>query len=314
MARTRNRTARSRVSDVQHARMLTAAVRVIGEHGYGGMSVARVTGAARVSRRTFYELFEDREDCFLAVFETGVSRATAVVEEAASGQRTWREQVRIGLSALLQFIGDEPVLGSLLIVHALAAGPRVLARRTLVLDTLTTIVDQGRYATGAGRVPAPLTAEGVVGAVLSVIHARMLEHTDRPPLELLNPLMCMIVLPYLSTAAAAKELDRPAPEIPHTRAKHALDPLEGLQMRMTYRTLRVLAVIASQPGASNREIGRRAGVFDQGQISKLLSRLERLGLIRNTGEGPTKGEPNAWTLTPKGHEVQQAVTVKTSGA
>ena len=62
----------------------------------------------------------------------------------------------------------------------------------------------------------------------------------------------------------------------------------------TYRTERVLEAIARHPGASNREVADFAGVLDEGQISKLLKRLESLGLIENTGEGQPKGKPNAW--------------------
>jgi DNA-binding PadR family transcriptional regulator len=77
-------------------------------------------------------------------------------------------------------------------------------------------------------------------------------------------------------------------------------------MRLTYRTLRVLTAISEQPGASNREVAVHAEVADQGQISKLLARLERLGLIQNTGEGQPSGEPNAWLLTSRGEEILNA--------
>ncbi len=76
---------------------------------------------------------------------------------------------------------------------------------------------------------------------------------------------------------------------------------------MTYRTSRVLAAIAGAPGASNREIAANAGVHDQGQISKLLTRLEKLGLVHNTGLGHEKGEANEWSLTPAGHQVTHSV-------
>jgi len=69
---------------------------------------------------------------------------------------------------------------------------------------------------------------------------------------------------------------------------------------LTYRTLRVLAAIAEQPGASNRAIADAAGISDEGQISRLLRRLESRGWVQNTGEGHTKGMPNAWSLTPAG--------------
>ncbi|HEY2140592.1 MAG TPA: hypothetical protein VGG98_00865, partial [Solirubrobacteraceae bacterium] len=80
-----------------------------------------------------------------------------------------------------------------------------------------------------------------------------------------------------------------------------------LPMRLTYRTARVLEVLEECPGASNRTVAEQAEVSDQGQISKLLARLERIGLLSNTGQGHTKGEPNAWHLTPSGKEVTRAI-------
>jgi DNA-binding MarR family transcriptional regulator len=83
-------------------------------------------------------------------------------------------------------------------------------------------------------------------------------------------------------------------------------------MRITYRTLRVLGAIADHPGASNRTVGEAADTFDQGQISKLLARLEGLGLIENTSGNDHKptGEPNAWRLTQRGEEIERALQVR----
>ena len=82
-------------------------------------------------------------------------------------------------------------------------------------------------------------------------------------------------------------------------------------MRITYRTVRVLIAIGSAPRASNREIAAQSGISDQGQVSKLLTRLESLGLVRNDGAGHVKGAPNAWVLTPRGLDVERAVQVQT---
>ena len=80
-------------------------------------------------------------------------------------------------------------------------------------------------------------------------------------------------------------------------------------MRLTYRTLKVLEFVARQPGASNREVADGAGIQDQGQMSKLLGRLERLGLIRNTGSGYPSGAPNAWCLTARGEDVERVTGI-----
>ena len=116
------------------------------------------------------------------------------------------------------------------------------------------------------------------------------------------------MLPYLGPAAAQRELTRPAPQAHPVVPGPVRYPLEDLGMRITYRTLRVLAALAALPGGSNREIAAHAGIFDKGQISRLLARLQRLDLVENTGPGPAKGETNAWTLTPKGTQIQQTTT------
>jgi AcrR family transcriptional regulator len=309
------------VNDAQRVRMLSAAAQVVNEHGYTGMSVARVTGRAGVSRRTFYDLFKDRLDCFLAVFDDGIARATMIAGVAyEAAPEDWAERIRAGLAALLGFFDKEPGLGALLVVDALGAGPCVLERRARVLKALARIVDEGRSggdnrdgeSTEAMVAPPALTAEGTVGAVLSVIHARMLQRDGHSRLQgLLNELVSMIVLPYRGAVAAEQELSRPVPRPPSTPPRPTRDPLEGLGMRLTYRTLRVLAVVAADPGASNRRVGEQAGVHDQGQISKLLARLERFGLVANTGEGQSQGEANAWALTARGLEVEHAIGAQT---
>ena len=82
-------------------------------------------------------------------------------------------------------------------------------------------------------------------------------------------------------------------------------------MRLTYRTARVLQGVQEHPGASNREIADSAGISDPGQVSKLLRRLERLGLLENHGLGHAQGEPNEWKLTPLGGQVAQRLSVLT---
>ena len=82
-------------------------------------------------------------------------------------------------------------------------------------------------------------------------------------------------------------------------------------MRLTYRTVRVLLAISEHPAASGRQVADAAGVADQGQISKLLWRLESLGLIDNSARGRGKGEPNAWVLTARGREVERAIRDQT---
>jgi AcrR family transcriptional regulator len=306
---------REKVSEIQRARILAAMTEVAAERGAGNVTVAHVVARSGVSRRTFYELFDDREACFLAAFDDALHCISARVAEAWASERRWREQIRAALAALLDFLDEDPQAGRLCIVESLAAGPRALERRTHTIEVVKGELEKGRGDARGVREPPPLTAEGVVGAVSSVLHARLADPGAHRGsfAELLNPLMGMIVLPYRGAAAAAEEIERPTPARLPRPAVAGKDPLRELDMRLTYRTVRVLLAIGQTPGASNRDVAAAAGVEDQGQISKLLARLKTLGLIENTGAGHLSGEPNAWQLTAKGERVAGAIQVQTAG-
>ncbi len=304
----------ARLVEIQRVRLLAAAVRAVDELGYADTTVADITSRARVSRRTFYELFADREACLAAVLEDALGLIRAELAVAGLEGRAWRERIRIGLFTILSFLDREPVLARVCVVQALRGGPRVLERREAVLAQLAGVVGEGRLQSARAERCTPLTAEGLVGAAFSIVYARLLRGERGPLTGLLGELMGMIVLPYQGAGVARREQARPAPALSPSAARGSdglpesvRDPLGGVAMRLTYRTARVLEGIAELGGRgsspSNREVGERAGITDPGQVSKLLARLERLGLLANTGPGRVKGEPNAWSLTAKGEMV-----------
>lgn len=320
------------LSELQRTRLLDAASAVVAEDGYRRMTARRVSGRAGVSNKTFYDLFSDREDCFLAAFDHAVEELAAVMLPAWEGEQEWAPRICAALGALLGFLDREPALRRLLFVEALGAGPRVLARRVEVLEVLQRAVEEGRRGMKAGRGLPALTAEGVVGAAFGVIHTRLSQESgwggasrsgmkgpahparrashasdrgrrDAPPVAaLLNELMAAIVLPYRGHAAAALVgRERLGASLTAAGVGRARIPF-----RMTVRTHRVLSAVSELTARgstpNNREVSDLAGVSDQGQISKLLARLEGHGLLQNTG-GHTQGAPRAWRLTPRGEEV-----------
>jgi AcrR family transcriptional regulator len=300
--------------EIQRDRMLTAAVEIIEEAGYSQLTVGAVVTRARVSRKTFYDVFVNCEDCFLAVFEQVLSQVGVLVSQAYAREATWCEGVRSALGSLLVRIEDQPALARLWVVQALGAGEEVSRLRAEALAVLAKAIDQGRHVASTKNQPPAIAAEGVVGAVFAVFHVRLLNRCEESFTDLLGPLMYMIVLPYLGPRAASRELNRPIPEPPRDRKAQPppvrSDPPDGLNMRFTYRTVLVLNAIAEHPGASNREIAENAGVVDQGQISKLLGRLVRLDLIKNHGWGQEKGAANAWHLTPRGAQIVRSAALR----
>ncbi len=306
----REELAHGQMLQIQRARIVAATVHVAYELGVANVTVASVVDQAGVSRRTFYELFDDCEQCIMAALEDALERTGARVLPAyEAGRGPWAERIRAGLLALLAYFDEQPRVARLLVVEWLAAGTRALERRRGVVERIADALDEGRTSGPRGSTVLPrLTAEGTVGAVASVLHARITgSETDESLLDLANPLMSIVVLPYLGPAAARRELERALPDRPVERNNGDGAPeevLKGLKMRLTYRTIRVLAAVAANPGGSNRVIARAAGIGDQGQISKLLLRLSKLGLVENR-EVPVKGEPNAWILSASGKRVER---------
>jgi AcrR family transcriptional regulator len=305
-----------RVSEIQRARLLAAALGAVDELGYAQVTVVHVAARARVSRRTFYELFDNCEECLLAALESVVEMVRGELAGVDVEGLSWRERVRVGLWTMLAFFDRERALARVLVVESLRGGTVVLARREEILAELARVVDEGRGENArAGACPV-LTAEGLVGGVFGVVCARLLRGDGAPLTGVFGELMGAIVLPYLGATAARREQDRPVPPFQQSEGTRSRvlergrdgggeDLLAGLPMRLTYRTALVLERISDHAGISNRGVAELAGISDQGQVSKLLARLQRLGLVTNEsgGELHVKGEPNAWTLTPTGERV-----------
>lgn len=290
--------------------VLETLAQAMAERGAGGaaVTVADVIARAGVSSRAFHEEFPDREACLLAALELGVERARRHVLSAYDAESRWLDAIKAALVAFLRFLEEEPALGRLLVVYSISGGERVLRRRVELLAVLAAAVDRGRQEGPTGRQqPPPVIAEGVVGAVLTVLQNRLLADSDAGVMDLFGALVSIVVLPYLGVGAARRELLRPAPRI---RTAATIAPSEAGAsgeraggVRITYRTARVLSSIAAHPGASNREVADRAGIVDQGQVSKLLNRLQARGMIAKLGEGRTPGAPNSWRLTERGELV-----------
>jgi AcrR family transcriptional regulator len=277
----------------------------------GQITLADIAAQAEISPRRLRGQFADVEACFLAAFEWCSERAGAAMAQAYAAEHGWVEGIRSALAVALESIEQEPDLARLWIVYALGGGPRVLRSRAVAIATLAEYVDRGRLESRVRAEPPAITAEGVVGALLVVLQTRLLSSELEPPSELRGELMSLILLPYLGSVAAKRELTRPAGR--SVAGRRAQPPrsgravMEGAGSRVTYRTARVLSAIAERPGSSNREIANRAEIVDQGQISKLLSRLEAQGLIANVGGGGLRGAPNAWELTLRGEQIHHTI-------
>ena len=170
--------------------------------------------------------------------------------DAAASERGWRERLRAGLVALLEFFDEQPAWARLLLVDCPISPLAVAERRQRSLGELARVLDDETHGqiVGSGRiVPSPsLSAELVVGGVFSVIQAQALDLTAGPLKQLAPSLMAFIVGPYQAVEYEVSDWEHPP-------------------VRPTYRTTRVLDAIGASPCSSNRDIADVAGLRDEGQ-------------------------------------------------
>jgi AcrR family transcriptional regulator len=128
-----HRLAREEVLASQRGRMLEAMAHAVAGKGYAATTVADVVGGAGVSRKTFYEHFRDKEECFLAAWDAGVQVLVDAVERAAlEAEGEWRGHIRAGVRAYLHALAAQPDFARTFLIEVLAAGPEALERRAEV--------------------------------------------------------------------------------------------------------------------------------------------------------------------------------------
>jgi AcrR family transcriptional regulator len=127
-----HRLAREQVLASQRGRMLNGIAEAVAAKGYAATTVADVVSRAGVSRKTFYEHFADKEECFLAAYDTGVEILYGAIAAAGEGIADPIERMRAGVHAHLATLSAEPHFARAFLIEIVAAGPRAEARRAEV--------------------------------------------------------------------------------------------------------------------------------------------------------------------------------------
>jgi AcrR family transcriptional regulator len=192
------------VAENQRERIVTALVDSVAERGYNATTVADITKAASVSRRTFYEHFADKEACFLAAYEMVTEHLLDSMKAAAGSYEEWPQKVRAALSTLLSFLAAEPELARLCMIEPIAAGGEIAARYRASLQGLVEILKAGHPEPASGRPLPEATEETLVGGIVSLI-VREISAGRADRLEKLVPDVVELTLsPYLGGEEAAR--------------------------------------------------------------------------------------------------------------
>jgi AcrR family transcriptional regulator len=188
----------------QRERMLLAVAEAVAEQGFATTTVADIIARARLSRRTFYEHFADKEECFLAAYDTVVEQLLSAVGQAYEQAEGWTQKVHDGLETFLAYLAAEPAFARMCIVEVVAAGPEARSRRDAAMRVFVDFLEPGRAETPRGlRVP-DLAADVVVGGIYEIIYSRLQRDAADELVEMLPELLYCALVPYIGHVEAER--------------------------------------------------------------------------------------------------------------
>jgi len=172
------------------------------------MTVGDLTKEAGVSRTTFYELYEDKEACFLAAYDNAVEVLVRRVMSAYDSKQGWPDQAAAGLAALLDVLAEEPALARLSLVDIGNAGPAAQRRYRAAMQRLTPLFEEGRdFAPGGRNLPAN-TSRMAIGGVTGLVSDELVAGRAKQLPGLLSDVLFATLVPYIGPDAAAREVER----------------------------------------------------------------------------------------------------------
>jgi len=187
-------------------RLLEAMLIVSGDLGYEQVAVRHVIQRAKTSRATFYKHFEDREDCFAQAHHDACEWLYQRLIGAARRQSTWREGLRAAMAELLEFCANQPAIAKAIFVEVHAAGDRALAQRRKLMERLSRALDSARREVPSRQAPPPVTSTFIVGAIDTLVSAKLMDgDAERAP-EMLPGLLHFVVMQYFGEDAAWEEM------------------------------------------------------------------------------------------------------------
>lgn len=190
----------------QRERLLDAAIDVIAEKGYAKTTVADLTKEAGISRTTFYEMYPDKEACFLAAYDAAADVLARRVATAFEAEGEWPARVRAGLEALLGSLAAEPAVARLALVDFGAAGPAAQRRYRAALQRMTPLFDEGRDFAPEGRRLPPNTSRMAIGAVVGLVADEIAAGRAEQLPKLLPDVLLAALSPYLGPEAARRRV------------------------------------------------------------------------------------------------------------
>jgi AcrR family transcriptional regulator len=185
------------VAASQRTRLLEAVGRAVAEKGYARATIDDIVRGAGVSKKTFYDHFSDKLDCFLAAYESASDELITRLREAQASPEGWLERTRAGIVAYLRWLAAEPALARVFLIEVAAAGPVAAERRERIRDRYADLLRDLRSENpDVSRLPDEVF-HALVAAVDEVV-VRRIRESGGADLTELEPVLLHLQIALLS--------------------------------------------------------------------------------------------------------------------
>jgi AcrR family transcriptional regulator len=189
------------VAENQRERLLDGVVEAVAEHGYNATTIAAITAAAKISRRTFYEYFEGKEDCFLAAFEMIEAHVLDSMLAAPGAGEPWPDRVRAHLAALLDVLSRDAAVARCFLIEPLAAGGDLAVRYREAMQLLAGTL---RPEPPPTELNMEVRDQALIGGIATLIVRRLNSGGARRLPDLLPDLTELALAPYVGRQEAKR--------------------------------------------------------------------------------------------------------------
>jgi AcrR family transcriptional regulator len=189
------------VAENQRERLLNGVVDAVAEHGWNATTIARITKAAKISRRTFYEHFEGREDCFLAAYAMIEAHVLEAMLAAPGADGPWPDRVRARLAALLDALARDAAVARCFLVEPRAAAGEIAARYREAMGLLAATL---RPEPPPSQLNMEVRDQALIGGIATLIVRRLNAGGARRLPDLLPDLTELALAPYLGREQAKR--------------------------------------------------------------------------------------------------------------
>jgi AcrR family transcriptional regulator/DNA-binding MarR family transcriptional regulator len=286
----------------QRDRLVAATGQLAAELGSSAIGVHHVCQRAGVSRRTFYDLYVDRDACFVDAHQEAYGRLlTHLADAVAEAGAEWEDRAVAVVQALLGVWEADRVLAYLCLVSAVSGNGETMAlRRTAIAQIAGLLADAPSQPLAAEPVLA-----GAIGSVWELALRSLTEQPEASIVDLAGAAIYLVLSPFVGRRqGAARAAGRGGATAYVTRWTPAVvGDSEDRGLLVTELTGQTLRYLNGHPGAANIDIARAVDVRHESQMSRHLGRLERAGMVKRRKEGRT----NAWTLTARGEEAARTL-------